>query len=64
MYSPNKEHIRHILLFEFHQGNTTSSVAKTLKGTYVNDVVKEKICKKWFSLSRFKRNDFSLKDER
>ncbi|VUZ55174.1 unnamed protein product [Hymenolepis diminuta] len=28
MYTPNKEHIRHILLLEFHQGNTTSSAAK------------------------------------
>lgn len=61
MYTPSKEHIRHVLLFEFHKGNTASSAAKTLKDTYGNDVVNEKTCRRWFS--RFKKDDFSLKDE-
>ncbi|VUZ49086.1 unnamed protein product [Hymenolepis diminuta] len=39
MYTPNKDHIRHILLFQFHQGNTAGSAAKTLEDTYGNDVV-------------------------
>ncbi|VUZ54812.1 unnamed protein product [Hymenolepis diminuta] len=63
MYIPNKEHIRHILLFQFHQGNTASSVAKILKDTYGNDVVKEKTSRRWFSAGGFKKDDFSLKDE-
>ncbi|VUZ43939.1 unnamed protein product, partial [Hymenolepis diminuta] len=46
IYTPNKEHIRHILLFEFHQGNTASSAVKTLKDTCGNDVVNEKTCRK------------------
>ncbi|VUZ48232.1 unnamed protein product [Hymenolepis diminuta] len=41
MYTPNKDHIRHILLYESHKGNTASSAAKTLKDTYRNDVVNE-----------------------
>ncbi|VUZ44117.1 unnamed protein product [Hymenolepis diminuta] len=64
MYTPNNEHIRHIVLFEFHKGNTASSAANTLKDAYANDVVNEKTCKRWFSASDFKKDDFSLKDER
>ncbi|VUZ43601.1 unnamed protein product [Hymenolepis diminuta] len=55
MYTQNKEHIRGILLFEFHQGNTARSAAKALNDTYGNDIVNEKTCRKWFS--RFKRSD-------
>ncbi|VUZ43194.1 unnamed protein product [Hymenolepis diminuta] len=31
MSTPIKEHIRHILLFEFHKGNTASSATKHSK---------------------------------
>ncbi|KAM3182063.1 hypothetical protein ACTXT7_013153 [Hymenolepis weldensis] len=47
--------------------NTPSSVAaaaKTLKDTYGNDVVNEKTCRRWLSAGGFKKDDFSLKDER
>ncbi|VUZ42446.1 unnamed protein product [Hymenolepis diminuta] len=64
MYIQNKEHIRHILLFEFHRGNTASSAAKTLKDTYGDDFVNEKTCRRWFSAGDFKKDDFSLKDKR
>ncbi|VUZ56919.1 unnamed protein product [Hymenolepis diminuta] len=63
MYTPNKEHIRHIVLLEFHKGNTTSSVAKTLEDTNGSDVVNEKACRRWFSAGGFKNDDFSLKGE-
>ncbi|VUZ46620.1 unnamed protein product, partial [Hymenolepis diminuta] len=56
MYTPNKEHIRHILLFEFHQGNMA-------RDTHGDDVANEKACKRWFSPSRFKKDEFRLKDE-
>ncbi|VUZ42823.1 unnamed protein product, partial [Hymenolepis diminuta] len=59
--TPNKEHIRHISLFEFHKGNTAGSTAKTLQDTHGNDVVNEKTYRRW--VSHFKKNDFSLKDE-
>ncbi|KAM3173715.1 hypothetical protein ACTXT7_012017, partial [Hymenolepis weldensis] len=47
IHTPNKKDIRHTLLFELHQGNTSSSVAaaKTLKHTYGNDAVNEKTCR-------------------
>ncbi|KAM3172467.1 hypothetical protein ACTXT7_014472 [Hymenolepis weldensis] len=41
-----------------------SAAAKTLKDTYANDVVNEKTCRRWFSAGGFKKDDFSLKDER
>ncbi|VUZ46934.1 unnamed protein product, partial [Hymenolepis diminuta] len=63
IYTPNKDHIRHIPLFQFHRGNTASSAANTLKDTYGNDVVSEKTCRRWFSAGGFKKDDFSLKDE-
>ncbi|VUZ51289.1 unnamed protein product [Hymenolepis diminuta] len=63
MYTPNKEHTGHILLFQSHQGNTASSAAKILKDTYGNDIVYEKTSRRWFSAGGFKKNDSSLKDE-
>ncbi|VUZ45680.1 unnamed protein product [Hymenolepis diminuta] len=63
MYTPNKEHIRHILLFESHHGNMASSAVKALKDTYASDVVNEKTCRRWFSLSRFKKDGSGLKDK-
>ena len=62
MYTPIKEHIRHILLFEFHKGNTASTAAKKLKYTYENVVVNEKTCRRWFS--RLKMGGFSLQTNR
>ncbi|KAM3180545.1 hypothetical protein ACTXT7_016069 [Hymenolepis weldensis] len=62
MYTPNKEHIRHILLFEFHQGNTPSSSAgKTLKDTYANDVVNERPAEGGFLQRNEKTQRQSLK---
>ncbi|VUZ53011.1 unnamed protein product [Hymenolepis diminuta] len=63
MCTPNKDHIRHILLFLFHKGNTASSAAKTLKDTFGNDVVNEKTCRRRFSAGDFKKDDFGLKDK-
>ncbi|VUZ53215.1 unnamed protein product, partial [Hymenolepis diminuta] len=61
--TPYKGHIRHIILFEFHKGNTPDSAAKTLKDTDGNGGVNEKICSRWFSPSPFTKDDFSQKDE-
>ncbi|VUZ40301.1 unnamed protein product [Hymenolepis diminuta] len=63
MYTPNKEHIRYIVLFEFLRGNTTSSAAKTLKNTLGSDAVNQKTCRRWFTAVAFKKNDFSLRNE-
>ncbi|VUZ55407.1 unnamed protein product [Hymenolepis diminuta] len=63
MYTANKEQIRHILLFQFHQGNTANSAPETLKDNYGNDVMNKKTCRRWFSTGGFKKGDFSLKDD-
>ncbi|VUZ42143.1 unnamed protein product [Hymenolepis diminuta] len=63
MYTLNKGHIRHVLRFQFRQGNTASSAVKTLKDTCGNDVVNEKACRRLFSAGGFKKEDFSLKDD-
>ena len=31
MYTPSKEHLRHVLLYEFQKGSTVSSAAKSLE---------------------------------
>ncbi|KAF2358509.1 G protein-coupled receptor rhodopsin-like [Trinorchestia longiramus] len=43
------------------KGNTTISAGRRFKDTYGNDVVNKKTCRRWFP--RFKKDDFSLKDE-
>ncbi|VUZ57756.1 unnamed protein product, partial [Hymenolepis diminuta] len=43
--------------------STASSAAKTLKNTYGNDVVNEKICRRRLSAGAVMQDDFSLKDE-
>ena len=53
MYTPTADHINHILLFEFHKGNTANLAAKTLKYTYGNVAVNKKICRRWFSFSKW-----------
>ena len=61
MYTPSKEYLRHVLLYEFQKGSTVSSAAKSLQNTYGNNVISVKTCRRWFS--RFKKNDFTLKDD-
>ncbi|KAM3174760.1 hypothetical protein ACTXT7_009890 [Hymenolepis weldensis] len=51
-----------MLIYALMKGKASSAAAKALKNTYGNDVVNEKTCRRW--LSRFKRDDLSLKDER
>lgn len=61
MYTPTKEHVRHVLLYEFQKGNTAACAAKSVQNTYGKHVVNERTCRRWFSC--FKNGDFSMKDE-
>ena len=61
MHTTSKEHLRHVLLYEFQKGSTASLAAKSLQNTYGNNVISVKTCRRWFS--HFKKNDFTLKDE-
>ncbi|XP_029639435.1 histone-lysine N-methyltransferase SETMAR-like [Octopus sinensis] len=58
----SKDHIRHILLYEFHKGVNASAAAKCLHRVYRDDVVSERSCKRWFS--RFGCGNLSLKEGR
>ncbi|KAM3181256.1 hypothetical protein ACTXT7_014727 [Hymenolepis weldensis] len=49
--------------YSLMKGRASSAAAKTLKDTYANDVVNEKIWRRWFSAGGFKKDEFGLKDE-
>ena len=61
MFAQRKEHIGHAIVSEFHWGNNTNAIAKSIKGSYGNGVEHERTCTRWFS--HFRKGDFSLKDE-
>ena len=61
MFAPSKDHIRNVLLYEFHKGVNARTATKSIQRVYGNDVVNERSCRRWFS--RFRSGDFSLKDE-
>ncbi|XP_014767866.1 histone-lysine N-methyltransferase SETMAR-like [Octopus bimaculoides] len=60
MFVPSKDHIRNVLLYEFHKGANASAAARSIQNTYGDDVVNES-CRGWFS--RFRSGDFTLKEE-
>ena len=59
MYTPSKEHTRHGIFYCLNYIKAIGQAQQ--KNTYGNDVVNEKACRRWFS--RFKKDDFNLKDE-
>ncbi|XP_013775045.1 histone-lysine N-methyltransferase SETMAR-like [Limulus polyphemus] len=61
MFDPTKEHIRHVMLYEFHRGINASAAAIFIQNTYGVDGVSERTCRRWFS--RVKNGDFGSKDE-
>lgn len=58
---PSNDHIRHVLLYEFHKGINTNLVTKSLQRVYGDDVVSERSCMRWFS--HFGSEDLNLKHE-
>ena len=63
MYTPSKEHLRHVLLHEFQKGGTVSSAAKSLQNTYGNNVINVKTCRRWFSCFKKKQLYFKRRAE-
>ena len=61
MFVPSKDHIRNVLLYEFHKGVNASTAARSIQSAYGDNAVNERSCRRWFS--RFRSGDFSLKDE-
>ena len=55
-----KEHFRHLLLFEFNRGATAAEAIRTICSVYGEDTIGERTARTWFS--RFKSGNFDLKD--
>ena len=55
------EYFRHILLFYFRTGKSTSQATKKLRDVYGEEASKDRQCRNWFD--KFRSGDFSLKDE-
>lgn len=60
-FEPNKEHLRHVLLFLFNQKKNASESHRILVETYGDNVPTQDTCVRWFK--RFKIGDFDLKDK-
>lgn len=60
-FKPNKEHLRHVLLFLFNQKKNANGSHRILVETYGDDVLMQDACVRWFR--RFESGDFDLKDK-
>jgi len=43
-----KEHIRHILLYEFNKGNHATKSARNIKAVYEDRTISVSQCQRWF----------------
>ncbi|XP_067215882.1 uncharacterized protein [Linepithema humile] len=59
-FVPNKEHLRHSLLFLFHQKKKAAEAHRLLVETYGEHAPVIRTCETWFR--QFKSGDFDLKD--
>jgi len=56
-----KEHIWHILLYEFNKGNNATESAKNIKAVYEDRTINVSQCQRWFQ--KFRAGNCSLEDE-
>lgn len=60
-YEPNKEHLRHAMLFLFNQKKSASECQRILSETYGETAPTIPTCVRWFR--RFKSGDFDVNDK-
>ena len=56
-----KNHLRHVMLYEFKKGNSAAETARNIHSVYGEECVNERTCRRWFA--KFRGGDFTLKDE-
>lgn len=61
MFVPAKEHIKNVVLYEFHKDVNASATVKSIHRAYGIDAFSERSCKRWFSF--FKTENFSVESE-
>jgi len=54
-----KEHIRHILLYEFNKGNNAMESARNIKAVYGDWTINVSQCQWWFQ--KFRAGNYNLK---
>ena len=59
--TPDKIHLRHVMLFQFNQGKNATQAAKEISFVYGEGAVSARDCQKWFA--RFRDGNFNLDDE-
>ncbi|XP_014768378.1 histone-lysine N-methyltransferase SETMAR-like [Octopus bimaculoides] len=56
----SKEHLKHIMLYNFKQGNSAAEATRNIHSVYGEVCLNERSCRRWFA--KFKNGDFSLKE--
>lgn len=57
----SKEHLRHIMLYEYKKGNSAAEATRNIHSVYGKECLNERTCRRWFA--KFRSGDFSLEDE-
>ncbi|KAG5348093.1 SETMR methyltransferase, partial [Acromyrmex charruanus] len=55
-----KVHIRHVMLWEFKQGNSAKGTAEKICSVYGEDLISDRTVRHWFA--KFRSGDTTLKD--